>query len=58
MAGRKMKPDSEKSKGELIQELQEFRRRATEADTLLRRLETLENQRNEFKSKRHDQNRP
>jgi sigma-B regulation protein RsbU (phosphoserine phosphatase) len=58
MAGRKMKPDSEKSKGELIQELQEFRRRATEADTLLRRLETLENQRNEFKSKRHDQSRP
>ena len=53
-----MKPDSEKSKGELIQELQEFRRRATEADTLLRRLETLENQRNEFKSKRHDQSRP
>ncbi|MGA9478437.1 MAG: PAS domain S-box protein, partial [Desulfobacterales bacterium] len=53
-----MKPDSEKSKSELIQELQEFRRRATEVDTLLRRLETVENQRNEFKSKRHDQSRP
>ena len=53
-----MKPDSDKSKDELIQELQEFRRRAAEADTLRRRLETEEKQRNEFKLKRHDQSRP
>jgi len=43
-----MKPDSEKSKDELIQELQEFRRRAA----------AVENQRLEFKLKRHDQSRP
>ncbi len=43
-----MKPDSEKSKDELIQELQEFRRRAA----------AVENKRLEFKLKRHDQSRP
>ena len=53
-----MKPDSDKSKDELIQELREFRRRAAEADTLRRRLETEEQLRNEFKLKRHDQSRP
>ena len=44
-----MKPDSEKSKDELIKELQEFRRQAAEADTLRRRLETLEKQCNDLK---------
>ena len=52
-----MKPDSEKSKDELIQELQEFRRRAAVADTLRRRLETEEKPCNEVKYKRHDQSR-
>jgi len=53
-----MKPDSEKSKDELIQELQEFRRRADETDTLRGQLKTLEKQRNEFKLKSHDRSRP
>jgi sigma-B regulation protein RsbU (phosphoserine phosphatase) len=44
----KMKPDSEKSKDELIQELQELRRRAA----------AVEKQRLEFKLKRYDQSRP
>jgi phosphoserine phosphatase RsbU/P len=43
-----MKPDSEKSKDELIQELQELRRRAA----------AVEKQRLEFKLKRYDQSRP
>jgi sigma-B regulation protein RsbU (phosphoserine phosphatase) len=53
-----MKPDSDKSKDELIQELQESRRRAAAADTLRQRLETVEKQFHEFKVNRHDQSRP
>ncbi|MGD1999140.1 MAG: hypothetical protein PVJ00_01140, partial [Desulfobacterales bacterium] len=53
-----MKPDSDKSKDDLIQELQELRRQAAAASTLRRRLETQEKQRNGFKLKRHDQSRP
>lgn len=50
-----MKPDSDKSKDDLIQELQEFRRQAAEADTLRRRLETLEKQCNDLIIKCPDQ---
>ena len=50
-----MKPDSEKSKDELIQELQELRRQAADADTLRRQLETLDKQCNDLIFKCPDQ---
>ena len=50
-----MKPDSEKSKDDLIQELQELRPQAAAADTLRRRLETLEKQCNDLIFKCPDQ---
>ena len=52
---RKMKTDSEKSKDDLIQELQELRRQAAAASTLRRRLETLEKQCNDLIIKCADQ---
>lgn len=50
-----MKTDSEKSKDDLIQELQELRRQAAAASTLRRRLETLEKQCNDLIIKCPDQ---